>query len=505
MLREIHPSQHPQRDGRRAAQRRGDPRRSRVLARRLCLAGAGLALLALIGMIDTADANTYRYGCVLDGAQVTTPTGSPAIGGGQFIIDTDANTVDYRIAFTGLTAAETSAHIHGPADPGTNGGVLHALAVGNPKIGTWSYVETEEGDILAGKTYVNVHSAVFPSGEIRGQISAMNASLDGGQEVPPVATPARGWGVFQIDTVAKELHYYIWVDGLSGAETGAHIHGPALHGANGGVAEPLPAGSPKVGTWAYDASEEEGILSGHYYVNVHTGPFPSGEVRGQIVPTVIPIDGRQEVPPVASPGAGLALLSIDRAGDVLSYDVRFANLGGAETMAHIHGFAPPGSNAGVLEPLAVGNRKLGTWSYGAANEAPLLDGRTYFNIHSTLVPSGEIRGQIVGLPGDLPSDVDPRMESLAERLALTRMAPNPLSGAGAIQFQLAEPQVVRIEFFDAEGRRVRDLGPREFGAGPNTVTWDGRDDAGRQLGSGVYHYVLRTEAARVSRTVSLVR
>ncbi len=505
MLRETPHPQRPQHDGQRDSQWRGIRRRGRRFTPRAFVAMASLPLLGMIGVTHTASADTYMYGCVLDGAQVTTPTGSPAIGGGQFVIDTDANTVQYRIAFTGLAAAETGAHIHGPASPGTNGAVLHPFSVGNPKTGTWNYAEAEEGDILAGKTYVNIHSAAFPGGEVRGQITPLNASLDGAQEVPPVATPGRGWGVFQIDTVAKELHYFIWVDGLTGAETGAHIHGPALHGVNGGVAEPLPAGSPKVGTWTYDVSEEEGIVSGHYYVNIHTTPFPSGEVRGQIVPTVIPIDGRQEVPPVASPGAGLALLSIDRTGDALSYDVRFANLSGAETMAHIHGFAPPGSNAGVLEALSLGNRKLGTWLYGAANEAPLLDGRTYFNIHTTVEPSGEIRGQIVGLPGDVPSDVSVGMEPMARALSLTRMTPNPLAGRGAIQFRLDEPQVVRIEFFDAEGRRVRDLGQRQFGAGPHTVAWDGRDDAGRQVGSGVYHYVLRTETARVSRPVSLVR
>ncbi len=461
---------------------------------------------AAVVLPGAAAAAVHTYGCVLDGRQEVPPTSSPALGGGQFIIDTDANTVQYRIVFTGLTAAESGAHVHGPAGPGTNGGVLDALAVGNPKVGTWNYAEAQEADILAGKTYVNIHTTAFPGGEIRGQITPLNAALDGEQEVPPVATPARGWGVFQIDTVTKELHYYIQVGGLTGAETGSHIHGPALHGINAAVAEALPVGNLKVGTWTYDASEEEGILNGHYYVNVHTNTHPSGEIRGQIVPTVVPLDGRQEVPPVASPGAGVALLSVDWVSNTLSYDVRFANLSGAETMAHIHGYAPPGSNGGVLEVLALGDRKLGTWAFGPANQPPVLDGRTYFNVHTTVVPSGEIRGQIMGLPGDATSDVEAGMEPLAKNaLSLTRMAPNPLSGQGAIQFQLERPGAVRIELFDSQGRLVREFGEREYVAGAHVAPWDGRDGAGRPVGSGVYHYVLRTAEGRVSRPVNVIR
>ncbi len=451
-----------------------------------------------------ATAEKLYYGGVLSGAQVPTPTGSPALGGGRFIIDTDANTLTYHISFVGLVGAEIAAHIHGPADPGATGSILHTLPAGNPKVGTWSYTEGLEGDILGGKTYVNIHTAVFPSAEVRCQISPLNAELDGMQEVPPVTTSGRGWGVFQIDTVANELSFYIDLGGLVGTETGAHIHGPALHGSNAGVAFALPSGRPKVGAWTYMEAEEEGILNGHYYVNIHTTASPTGEIRGQIVPTVVPIDAQQEVPPNPSPAAGVALLSIDTMTDDLSYDVRFAGLVGTETMAHIHGFAPPGANAAVLHTLLLGNRKLGIWNYGAANEMDLLDGLTYFNIHSTAVASGEIRGQILGLPKGASSSVDPR-QAVAASLSWTRMAPNPLSRSGSIQFRLEQPGAVQVELYDAQGRLIRDLGERSLAAGRHAVAWDGRDAAGRPVESGIYHYVLRTSDGRVSRPVSLIR
>ena len=49
------------------------------------------------------------------------------------------------------------------------------------KVGTWAYAETDEPNILAGQTYVNIHSTAFPGGEIRGQIQ---------RQVDDVPTPA---------------------------------------------------------------------------------------------------------------------------------------------------------------------------------------------------------------------------------------------------------------------------------------------------------------------------
>jgi len=205
-------------------------------------------------------------------------------------------------------------------------------------------------------------------------LETYRADLSGLNEVPPNASTATGVAHIVIDTSANTLRYHVSYSGLSGAETGAHIHGFAPVGVNGGVVHGLPAGQPKVGTWTYAEPDEANILAGLTYVNIHTTAFPGGEIRGQVVPDptvelVAVMEGAQEVPPNASPGLGIGFFTIDTAANLLSYDIRYAGLSGGETAAHIHGPAPVGVNdadfAGghddVIYAVPIGD-SAGTWT-----------------------------------------------------------------------------------------------------------------------------------------------
>ncbi len=478
---------------------------NKVRSRRLALALGALAILGASAVLSVpeARADQYVYGCILGQGQEVPPTGSPAAGCGQFFIDTAANTVTYRICFGGLAAAETAAHIHGPAGPGANGGVMTALPAGNPKVGVWNYAEGMEADILAGRTYVNIHSGAFPGGEVRGQVVPLNANLDGAQEVPAVPTPANGWAVFTIDTSTNSLNYYIVYGGLLAAETAAHIHGSALHGSAAGVVFALPAGSPKVGVWNYPEPLEATILEGRTYVNIHSGAFPGGEIRGQIVPLVLPLDDEQEVPVTGSPAIGVALVSYASPTNELSYDLQYYGLTAAETAAHIHGFAPFGANAGVLLALPAGPRKIGTWAFGGAARANVFAGLSYFNIHSAAFPGGEIRGQIRGFPAIPPATVEDIR--VGQTFQLAANAPNPFQSSTAIEFSLDAAMPVQLSIYDVQGRLVRTLVQADAAAGTNRVEWNGRDNAGRDVPSGSYGYVLKTPEGEAARRLVLTR
>ncbi len=141
---------------------------------RFLMAGV-LGILCALALPGDGLAVLHNYAATLDGLQPVPPTGSPGTGTGTFVVDDVANTVSYVIEFSGLLGTEVAAHIHGMAPPGTNAGVVHGLPLGSPKVGVWNYAEAQEADILAGLTYVNIHSTLFGGGEIRGQVEQSEA------------------------------------------------------------------------------------------------------------------------------------------------------------------------------------------------------------------------------------------------------------------------------------------------------------------------------------------
>ena len=133
---------------------------------------------------------------------------------------------------------------------------------------------------------------------------------------------------------------------------------------------------------------------------------PTATVTATPSPTFMPtpvcalftvtLSGAQEVPPNNSTATGSATVLINTMVNLLHYELSYNGLTGAETAAHLHGFAASGANAGVLFTLPTGNPKVGDLSYSDDQEANLLNGLAYFNIHSSAFPGGELRGQLAG-------------------------------------------------------------------------------------------------------------
>jgi len=96
----------------------------------------------------------------------------------------------------------------------------------------------------AGGYYLQVHTANFPDGEVRGQIAVpsgatgtvtISTSLNGGSEVPPVTTAGTGTGTLVVDlSTGAVSSAAITVSGMSSAVNAAHIHQGAA-GVNGPV------------------------------------------------------------------------------------------------------------------------------------------------------------------------------------------------------------------------------------------------------------------------------
>jgi hypothetical protein len=119
--------------------------------------------------------------------------------------------------------------------------------------------------------------------------------------------------------------------------------------------------------------------------------------------TGLPMGPDQEVPPNKSHASGTADVTYNKDTKMLVYTLNWKGLTGIPTMAHIHGTAPRGTNAGVMHDLSNVLKKAISGSFtdsvkidaSGIKEDSLLSGFYYFNIHTPKNPGGEIRGQIV--------------------------------------------------------------------------------------------------------------
>ena len=101
-----------------------------------------------------------------------------------------------------------------------------------------------------------------------------------------------------------------------------------------------------------------------------------------------------------------------------------------------------------------------------------------------------------------PSALSPSGRSLAPTL---RVHPNPFNGVTSMLYRLAIRSTVCLEIYDVSGRRTRTLAKGEQHAGCHRVSWDGKDESGRDVSSGVYLCRLWTEGTIVSRKLVLLR
>ncbi len=128
----------------------------------------------------------YAFAVNLNSSQEVPPNSSPATGSGTLHLDPIYKTIGYDINYSGLGlgSSYSASHIHGPAGPGTNAGVLFPLvnfpANGtNTKAGrlfgsTTALTASQVTNLQNGLHYVNIHSTTFSSGEIRGQIARLS-------------------------------------------------------------------------------------------------------------------------------------------------------------------------------------------------------------------------------------------------------------------------------------------------------------------------------------------
>ncbi len=255
------------------------------------------------GMVVAAMNGQAGHTAQLDGAQEVPPVDTAASARGSVVLSADETRITVRLAFSGLGSNNTMSHIHGPALPGANGGVIFDLGSSGQtfgELGPHQFAVSPEqvADLKAGLWYFNVHSVDHPGGEVRGQIlldEVFEAELSPKQVAgDTVVSVASGSATLTLagtgDSVAIALDYTgLTGEGVPGSSTSVRLHGPARRGVNGPELTDFPlrvSGTPsdRFVTQEYPITPEEieDLRAGLWYLEVRSVEFPDGELRGQL-------------------------------------------------------------------------------------------------------------------------------------------------------------------------------------------------------------------------------
>jgi hypothetical protein len=145
-----------------------------LISRRIViLAACGTAIAA---WSVAANAAPESFKIALTGAQQVPPVETPGTGTADLTYDPATRVVTWSITYSGLSAAATMAHFHGPAAAGANGPVTVWLSTKgtppeSPIKGEATLTPDQAAQFTAGQWYVNVHTSTHPGGEIRGQVT----------------------------------------------------------------------------------------------------------------------------------------------------------------------------------------------------------------------------------------------------------------------------------------------------------------------------------------------
>lgn len=376
-----------------------------------------LSLLLIITIAANAQMRYLRG--TLSAGQVSTPVTSP--GGGIIIVKYNTSTKLLQLVgnYRNITSSFTSAHVH-TGIINQDGPIVLTLtsAPDSTLAGSQSLTPTQETDLLAGNMYVDIHTATYPNGELRAQLVPtlegksilLNARLQGAQVDPPNGSPATGNVTALLDTSTHRFYVTGGYSNLTTPPSAVDIHDGAPNTSGSAfysvVYSASVTGSLNT-TKATTTAEETRLLSGNVYLDIHNSTYSGGEIRGQL--TMLnqlqflagSLTGAKEVPANTSTARGTVIVKYNTESNLLELTGDYQNLTATISGSHIHGPATPTETAPVLYSLTNTGGQMGTLTASVtileAQEADLLAGNWYVNVHSTgtFAAGGEIRTQLL--------------------------------------------------------------------------------------------------------------
>ncbi|MFT4267451.1 MAG: CHRD domain-containing protein [Xenophilus sp.] len=118
------------------------------------------------------DPQLAAFSTRLDGRNEAPPVYSMGTGTLDAVLNRNTGLLRFRIGYSNLSGPITAAHFHGPAEVGANAAPVITLnpPFPNPYEGRVQLTPVQAADLLAGRWYLNLHTAQNPGGELRGQL-----------------------------------------------------------------------------------------------------------------------------------------------------------------------------------------------------------------------------------------------------------------------------------------------------------------------------------------------
>jgi hypothetical protein len=220
-------------------------------------------------------------------ATLNDPAGvSAGLGEVEVTVNDQTGQVTLHGHYGGLTGDVVGAHLH---DPAILIPLQHAGGTAGELFGEQVLGPADVATILAGGTWVNVHTTANPVGEIRGDVLYPRETIpcfgNGSQNVPATASGGYVSGGVLIDRTSGQVSVQVPYGNLTFPVTGALL-GRGDRGANGPTLLQLSWTGAQAGvltgTGQLTPDEARDVADGFSYVQILTSGYPLGEVRGQV-------------------------------------------------------------------------------------------------------------------------------------------------------------------------------------------------------------------------------
>lgn len=250
-----------------------------------------------------ARAQVIELRATINAAQETTGSTSPATGSAVMLYDVGTNTFDLTVTVNNLTNTISASHLHeaaagvaGPVATGLGDESVYKRSGGTSVTATFTNL-TYTGTpltLLKNGAYINLHSAAWPGGEVRGQLIAqpkrLYAILGGQNEVPSNNSAAYGAALITYNPGTNKITTRLNLYNFTNTLTNSHYHeaaplasGPVVHGL-GGASVYAKTGTSYGAVFADQTylGDPIKLLTGGAYLNVHSNVVAAGEIRGQV-------------------------------------------------------------------------------------------------------------------------------------------------------------------------------------------------------------------------------